>query len=229
MLNRNSQLPQLHGRVWGLFSALNDSCSSKSLAVQHHSATLCIISFMPLLCSSTRRIILAPLAHTHTHRHSRTPMTKNDNSLIHPLSISHFYDEPNRIPSHRLSFNVLPFMVIQLIHILVLSLSPSHGVCMCAFVSICRTIDVWFVRVARRWHCVSGKRRKAINIVLLVCVRGEHIAAWWRGRWCSSVSGSVEFNEIGPPNALRTNERKIVWLCEAQVVIKHLIIIMWFH
>lgn len=45
----------------------------------------------------------------------------NDNSLIHPLSISHFYDEPNRIPSHRLSFNVLPFMVIQLIHILVRS------------------------------------------------------------------------------------------------------------
>lgn len=88
-----------------------------------------------------------PYTHKHTHTHiGRSPT--NDNSLIHPLSISHFYDEPNRIPSHRLSFNVLPFMVIQLILIYIspltrTPLAPAPSVlyqwCLCT-----ATVDVWF-------------------------------------------------------------------------------------
>lgn len=94
------------------FSALITSCSSTGSSAPH-SVTFYAILYR--ICARAKsRYILPPSTPT------------NDNSLIHPLSISHFYDEPNRIPSHRLSFNVLPFMVIQLIHILVGSLCFSR-------------------------------------------------------------------------------------------------------
>lgn len=91
-----------------------------------------IISFMLLLCSQFAVAVVVTVF-------ILSPTLTNDNSLIHPLSISHFYDEPNRIPSHRLSFNVLPFMVIQLIH----NISrPFRSVYLCS--SPASPFDVWF-------------------------------------------------------------------------------------
>lgn len=110
--NRHRSVNMFSQFFFSFFSALITSCSSTGSSAPH-SVTFYAILYR--ICARAKsRYILPPSTPT------------NDNSLIHPLSISHFYDEPNRIPSHRLSFNVLPFMVIQLIHILVGSLCFSR-------------------------------------------------------------------------------------------------------